>query len=319
MRSSVTFVFFALFAAVAGFYVYLTPRAENAPEALPATGARLLPFEDHDTISSLEIENAQKNLLIRLQREGSGWRLTDPVAYPADDSSLEGLLTALSASRRARRLVPEKGWQEYGLEKPSIRIGIRTLLADRKRHLLLGDPSPVGDYIYARWEGEDEYFLLSPEVKAAFDRSVYALRLKRVFKATGPDISKVHFRIDSREFEIARYGEQWFWMQPISILGVEVNREFLTFLLTQLTALSVKEFLDEEKVDPEDLGLSGLGAFIRVAGPGPDPEIVYLGDEMPARDAYFARREGDQTLFLVARANVASLWEAVRRAAEQAR
>ena len=311
MKSSVTVVFVGLFALVAGVYFYLQPYQAPRLDKLDPAPMKLLSLEQDDAITWIQIQNKNEKETITLKLEGDLWFIKYPIEYPANELMAEGLVAALSLSKKARRLVREKGWEEYGLKDPAMKIGVETKQSGKKRYLDFGDPSQVGSFVFARWEDEEEYFLLDAQLKNAFNRSVYSLRLKRVFRFPFKDVVKIRFRTNKDEYEISAYDEKWFWMEPIPILGEVLDKEDRDKILSQLIDLNVKDFLDKEKRTAPEMGFSILSPTIKLWKKEGEPEVLQLGDAIATRDSYYGMREGESVFFLISKENVDLLFKSV--------
>lgn len=317
MKFSVTLIVVLLFLTVAFFYVHLMPEPEDVQvEEMPAV-MKVLPLEDGDEVTSIEIRYADRGDAIRLGRHEDGWYLEDPVVDKAEELVSEGLMKALTLSAKARRLKRERGWDEYGLENPQLRIGVETRKNPVKRWLTFGDSSPVGNRVFARWEGEDEYFLVNPELLRVFDRSAYSLREKKVFRSALRSLDKIRLETLSGEFEFIRKGEQWLWTEPITILGEPVDRESLDRIQTALRNLYIRDFLDERDIRDWEAGLSVVMARVQLWS-GESVEQLDVGREKPERAAFYGRRAGDESMFLLAADKIRQLFEVIETLAVRA-
>lgn len=311
MRKSALFTALILFAAACFFYFGFPPEKVKDPENLTKENARVLPVDEKSPVVWMQIQNLAKNQTVTMQKKGAEWKMLFPVAYPAETLSVDSLVTALKLSARARRLMPEKDWEEYGLLKPFIKVGIQTETGAGRRYLYIGEDSPVGPYAYARWEGEKEYFLVQRDLKRAFDRTVYSLREKRVFRVPLKDVTKMRIRSMEQEYEIEKRPEGWYWLEPIRLLGKPLQKKYVDQIITQYGDLFVKEFLDSEKRSEQELGFGLLSPWIKLIGQDKTNAVeqITIGQEMPERDSFVARREGEQIFFLVARENVRKLFQ----------
>lgn len=309
MKFSTTLTYSFLFVVVAGAYTYFSPNERPpVPQGLPSH--QLLPLEGDDTIAWIQIQNRKKKETVTLASQGEAWRVEYPVRYPADPLLAQGFVTALSLSTKARRLHPEEEWDEYGLENPDIRIGIETKRNKNRRFLYLGKKSPLGDYIFARWEREGEYFLLDANLKRSFDKSLYSLRDKRVFRSRLNEATKIRLEgFHDAPYEMLKKDNHWFWSEPRTLSKRPIKKERLDELLFLIRDLLVKDFLDEEKTDLAKTGLSEKAGSLAVWVKTEKSEILRLGHEVPPRDGFYARRDGENTLLLVARANIRLLFE----------
>ena len=319
MKFSVTATFTALFLVVAGFYVTLVPQRQQDAAGLQSLAAdHLLRLKDDDDVEKLRIQIAGSPSTITLERSAGKWKLTEPVEYPADPLIADGLATALKLSPVMRRLVPEKGWAEYGLEESALVVGVKTVKQKDWRLLHFGDNSPLGDMVYARWDGEKEYVLVKTDVKRAFQRSVYSLRLKRVFRVPLDKIRKIRLRTASGDYVLAQRKDEWVWTDPVALFGQKVSHDRVNEIIIQLRDLMIKEFIDDGKLEPLQAGImAGLGVSVSVWGEGELFEAVHLGHEVTKRDAFYATRLDEPALLLVARENIRRLFEIIQAEADK--
>ncbi len=295
MKTSVTFTFILLFIGVGISYIYLNPSAPK-PLELPSAGMELLSREEGD-IRLIQIQNLDNHKIITMERSGNTWMIRYPVRYPADPMMAEGLAAALKYSKKARRMPAQRNWEEYGLWRPSLKIGVETERSERgerggekRKYLYLGDPAPVGAFVFARWEGEKEYFLIQSQLKNAFNVSLYSLRMKRLFTLPLKDISKIKVRTFSQEFELEKRGTDWFWMQPIALLGTRIPEKKIRKILSLREGLYVKDFLDGEPAD-DAKAFPETPASITMFAENGAQEGLRVGLELPNRDAHYAKQE----------------------------
>lgn len=319
MKSSVTISFTVLFLVVVAAYLWLKPQNTTKIIEGPPQVMRLLFLEENDEIVLIEIDNKEKDQVITLALENGTWYLKHPVFYEADPVIVHGLVAALTMSFRERRLKPEKGWEEYGLEKPRMRISIETKQSHQRRSLYLGDTSPVGRFIYGRWEGEKEYFLLAPEIKSAFERTVYSLRQKKIFRGNLENLVKIQVMVDREPYELSRRNGTWYWVEPIEVLGEKVALTHIKELITQMEGLYIKDFLDEAQWQRRDAGVEAARNSITLFYEKDTSEQLILAKEMPKRDAYYGIRKDEDVLFLVARDNIRHLFQVLETAALEAK
>ena len=317
MKFSVTATFTALFLVVSGFYIYLKPVDKPGEGELPVSQEpqRVLKLEENDQLNWIQIQNRDRNETITLIRKDDVWEFKFPVSYAADANMVQGLVMALKLSTQSRRLVPKSNWDEYGLQNPELKVGVEANSGER-RYLYFGDKSPVGDTIFARWEGEESYFLVKKELKKSFERTVYSLRQKQVFSILSTEISKIRIRTPEQDYEIIRRKGQWFWLEPIPILGEPLEKAQLDEVLNRVTRLNIKEFLDEEKRDEIDLGFSFASSFIKVWGKKKRAETLNIGKAVPTRDSFYGKKENKDAYFFVARGPIRNLFQTMETIAQ---
>lgn len=311
MKFSLTVVFFLLFLVVVSAYIYLVPTASRQGSVSKNDlNSRLLQLEDDDEITTLEIENNSEKEKIIFAKEEHRWFLREPVHGAADKLLIDGLTAALTLSSKARRLTPESGWQEYGLEKPALKVGLATQKHQEIKRLYFGDKSPVGDFVFARWEDEDEYFLLDPNLMKAFQRSAYSFREKKIFHQPLKQLSTIRIQNESEVYEVNRQDSGWVWVEPIEFIGQPITPGDADLMVNLMRGLYIKDFLGAETGAAEK-GFGMLGPETVLEMRSIDNEVseaLHLGEELPVRDAFYARKNGEPEVFLVARDKIGEVF-----------
>lgn len=309
MKTSVTVLFTVLFLVVAVFYVFFgTPLPKPEAPLLSGGDAKLLPFDSEDPIRLIQIQKPNQKETITLELTEKGWYLKFPAAYPADKMMADGLLSALKISTKARRLLREKGWEEYGLARPDLKIGIEAVDGKKRNYLLLGDKSPVAEMVYARWEGEQEYFLLDARLKMAFDRSAYSLREKKAIRIPPQKIDRIRVQTPLGAYELYAQNRKWFWTEPVSLIGHKITDQEAYQLLMILGELHIKEFLDSTRVELSAQGFSQSSPSIQVWEKD-RTTVLRFGKELIAQDSYYAMLEEERVLFLISKENARDIFK----------
>lgn len=311
MKFSTTLVFVALCALVVGIYLKTNPSVSEIPmpklESLSIT-SDLMNVPASDRVVWFQLQNRLEKTVFTLTLENDQWMLRHPIKDDANNQLVEIFIQKLLATNRMDNFLPEKNWDAYGLKRPNFKIGIATEGESKRRYLYLGDKSPVGDLIFAKWEGEATYFLLSPEIKNIFKKSLYTLRNKRVFPISQSEIKKVLIRNDARIFQFVHEDDGWFWID-LEILQKKIkNQKAIERLTVQLNRLYIKDFLDDLSPN-EDYGFPEQGFDIKVVGLDESSKALLVGKVFPRRDAYYAKIEGASQVFLIDRERMDRLFE----------
>ncbi len=307
LRTTLLVVF--LFSGVVFAYFYLSTSDKSpAPssDSVHVGTMQLMALDPGDEVDWLQIQNKKKKLSMTFEKEikGDEWMIRYPVIDTAETSLLEGLVSALKISTKARRLKGVKNWEEFGLSDPEIKIGVETKNKKKRRSLALGDPAPIGNFIFARWEDEDEYFLLNADFKKAFDQTLYSLRQKRVLRMPLKALTRIAIQVGGTQYELSKMEDEWYWVEPLSLLGEKIEKRDMDTFYGGLQQLFIKDFLDGTKKDKKDLGFSSKSPTLKVIGAPSVEETIYVGKELPARDALFALRKGEEHYFLIAKSNL---------------
>lgn len=307
MKISTTLLLAGLLAGLGVYYL----NSERLPGQNPAAelnSIRILTVAEGDSVSWLQIQNRKTMETITLKKEGPRWFLKFPVSYPAENLLVKGMVSALTISPRLRRFpFKDKTLKEFGLEPPVIKISVETEKTPLRRSLLLGEASPVGAGIYARWVGEDETFLIPAEVKASFERTVYSLRQKKLFRVNWDDVTWIHIKLGTREYRIEKTERAWRTALPPN--PVEIPLEKATDLIYAFQSLYVKDFLDGKDPAKTEFGLRVKKDFLAVGVKEGVGDKLILGARAEEKDSFYAVREKEKLLLLVSRPNVEKLFQ----------
>lgn len=295
MKASVTLFFCILFLGVVYLYFYLTPE-RTQPVQAPVEIVKLLPLEDDDEIIGMKIDQKKEGTSIYLQKHQDGWYIEAPIEDVADPLVVHGMAAALKLSAKARRLNPEKDWGEYGLENPELQIGIRTAKNDDLRILYLGDESPIGKFVYARWKDDQEYFLLDLNLRKIFERPLLSYRVKKVFLTDVTHADKVRVETRRLNYEMSALRGEWLWSEPIAVLGEVVTLDEAGTVISAIAGFYIKEFISGDV--PEEV-FEYPFAVIRIFEKDEEQEAVEVGQLTSDFNSYIARRRGDHQFFLL--------------------
>jgi hypothetical protein len=262
-----------------------------------------------DRVNWLQIENLQTKESVALRRDDKGWRLESPVSYPAEDLLVRGMAIALSRAHRLRRFPfknVERLPKELGFASPYLKVGVRTEKEPGKKHLWIGNESPIGKMVYARWEGEEEYFLAPPEFRAIFDRTAYSLRRKKLFRVNWEEVTWMELKGWKKEYRLERNGAVW--RAALGDRAVEIPLEKAQDLIYAFQSLYVKDFLDKKNVGNNELRLQKSRNYAAVGGKGEMREALILGAAEKNKDSLYAYREKENLVILVSESRVRALW-----------
>lgn len=149
-----TWFLLALFAALAGFAVYLNykpetdaPQADATPSATAAPVEFLFPAQE-GAVASLLIESREGEA-VRVARGQDGWTLTRPLEAEADPGPVEAAASQVAALTVVNRLDLDPA--VVGLKSPAyvITVGFGS---GRSVRAEIGDETPTGTGYYVRKE-----------------------------------------------------------------------------------------------------------------------------------------------------------------------
>jgi len=196
-------------------------------------------------------------LTIECLKKGYDWFLSAPVRARGDAAAIEriaAVLECLDWSERitvAQREARDLTLADYGLTPPRAIVSVDT--ADRRETLLLGDPIPLGNGIYARHSRSDAVLTVPVTLIEILPKSISPLRDRAVLHGT--PATTVRFEIQRREsgfIQLVRQSAGWSVQQPLS---ARADAPAVQRLLESLYALRVESFLwDVQMLPPEPAG-----------------------------------------------------------------
>lgn len=203
----------AAFAILAGLLYWSDHRKPSAEAANPADAAPSILKLDENSITKLELKKKDAPE-IQLNKSGSDWKITEPKALAADQSTVSGMLATLS-SLSSERLVEEKSsdLQRYGLEHPSLELDFSEK-DNKSQRLLLGDDTPTGNATYAALAGDPRVFTIAGYHKTSLEKSLNDLRDKRLLTVTPDKVSRLEIAGSNGEIEFGRNKDEWQILKP---------------------------------------------------------------------------------------------------------
>lgn len=247
---------------------------------------------------------------IRLVKDDSGWRVTEPFAAPADTSAVDSMLTSLE-KLEADEVVVEQAADvaQYGLDSPSRTVTAVVEGAPAPLVVEFGAKSPDGSSVYARNAGSTRIFLVPTWVEGTFDKKPFDLRDRdllhvkrddvRSFEVTGPEGSFALARTDAGE---------WAFTKPVA---TRAGRWSVDGLLGSVESLRMEQVAAEAATDVKAFGLDrpartvslvmkdGSTRTLEIGTPAPDPAATPAPSPSPGEKAekpkpakYYARQAG---------------------------
>ena len=295
--------------AAALFFTILARQRWRRPP--PPGPVKVLPELRAAAVTSVSVQlKGQKP--IRAQRTNDSWRLTEPVPYPAQASSIERLLLALEQLTPAAFLSAHepggsaKSDEEEGLLSPQASLSIQG--PARIFQLDVGARTAPGDQLYVQVAGVAGVHVVDAALLKEIPRVQDDWRDRALidFKGLAFDHIAVTNRFNSpnetKVIELQRDAGNHLWRivnPPINRARADANR--LGDLLGQLASLRVKQFVsDEPKAELEPFGLHQPRLELALAR-GTNTLAVLQFGKSPTNDpaAVYARRWGQNTIVTV--------------------
>ena len=128
-------------------YVYELPQAEKEGKK-----DKLLAV-DKDAVTGISLVFPDRQ--IDLRKDDKGWRLVKPLAAPADDSAVKGLVTTI-ADAEIQKTIDElpQDLASFGLDKPDPTVTLTLKDGTQTAPLAVGKNTAIGGKTYARKDEE---------------------------------------------------------------------------------------------------------------------------------------------------------------------
>jgi hypothetical protein len=178
-----------------------------------ATAPVLLNVSD-TALASIDIQK-RDNPKITLERKEGKWSITAPTPYPADQSAVSSIASALSPAN-ADSVIDDKPTDvgKYGLTNPSLTVTVHEK-GGRKDQLSFGDDIPAGSTVYLRVNGNPKVFAVPTSFKTSFDKSVNDLRDKRLLTFDQGQLSRVDLIQGKTDIEFGKNSQsEWTIVEP---------------------------------------------------------------------------------------------------------
>ena len=287
----------AVLAAALGAYLFFVERHRDAPAAEAPDSPRGKVFDKLDAAKIEEIQiAASSGETTTLRKVDNAWRLTAPIAVPADQTEATGAASNL-ATADVQSVVDEqpKDLAAFGLAKPRVTITFRVAGDKTPRTLLLGDKNPTGSDLYAKLPDAPRVFLVSAYLEGTFDKGSFGFRDKRILTFDREKIDRLEVAAGTAKTTVARQSDTWSVVAPAN---ARADFGVIEAVLSRLANGQMKSIAWDPDA-PGCPGGTGLRAATRLKEFGLDPAEhrltlgagstvaeILLGKATPEGDVY---------------------------------
>ncbi len=277
MKSRNLLILAGVVLAVAAYIVFVERHRPTSDEAAEQALA-VIPNLDSDRVTVIRLETPSG--IIRLERLGDAWRLTEPLVFAADSSRVNTLLSSLANLKAERRVAAaDVAGSDLGLDSPRYTVRMEEaggVLAE----LRVGDEAALGTERAVQLAGASEIAYCRGWFVADLDRPADDWRSRDVLELAAEEVASLEVLAPAGKVRVVRVGDLWRLLEPVEDLA---DRDHLSNLVSDLNAMRVEEFVDGE-LDLAELGLDAPRFQVTVVrSDGREPIRLELG----------ARRERD--------------------------
>jgi hypothetical protein len=254
MKKSTLILLICAIALAAGVYYFDWKKgSETKPVADTSKPAFSLQASD---ITSFTISHPGQadDKPIRFEKQNGDWRIVQPVATGADQSSASGIADQLASARIAQT---ESGSADrrkaFGLDPPQLSIDFQ--LANGSKHSVeLGNQDFTQEYVYAIVDNGQSVSLLPELLSTSASKSLDDLRDRSVLHITPDEVSSIELKNASGDLKLTKDKDQWHFDSPGSVLA---GREAVDSLLE---SVSNSKLLSVASETPDKLAQYGLAS-----------------------------------------------------------
>ena len=255
-----TLVLIVVLAGLVGYIYYRNNRESTDTDAKEKAFAAVKAEE----IEEVQIKTAD-GPATRVQYADGTWKIVEPEAVAADQSELSSITSSL-ASLDIQRVVDENAAdvKQYGLEPARVEVAFRAKGDKEPRRIQLGDKTPTGGDLYARFPDQKRVFLVSAFLDSTFNKNTFALRDKSIIKIERDKVDRIEVVADKKSVTLTKTGTEWRIVAPLmaraDFAAVEGALERLSSARMQAVVAAEGGDLKKYKLDPP------IATFAAVAG-----------------------------------------------------
>ena len=278
----------ALAVVLAGLGAYIYFVTWKQPDT-PDTGKKLEKVFTvaSDKIEELKVSSASGDTTTA-KKEGSAWKITDPVSAVADESEIGAITNALATADLIRVVdANPASLNDYGLSNPRIVIEFKAAGDKDSKKLFVGEKTPTGSDLFARRNDEKKVFLISSYQESSLNKSTFDLRDKNILKVDRDKIDSLDLTTASQSLTIAKDGGEWKLTKPIAVradygtveglIGRVQTARMKSLVTDQATPADLKKYGFDKPQATVELNAGSAKATLLIGGKA-DETTVYARD-----------------------------------------
>jgi hypothetical protein len=282
-------------AILGGVYYFVQWRSNKAAKSSTETfpSAFTVPAAD---ITSLTVTRPAKPDVpaVHLTKDGSSWKLTQPVETAADSSVVDTSTDNLTSAKITQtEPYATDRLKAFGLDPAKVSVEFQTKNG-AKHNLLIGDKVFDGSSVYAIVDGAKSVSVLPDSVLTSTDKSLDDWRDHTVLHITTAQVPSFTLKNSSGDMALAKSKDQWTFSKPADARADQDSVDGL------LTAVQNAKFTNVASEKPDDLGKYGLAnpAINLTTTDDTGKKFTLIVGKKDGND-YFARDTSRPTIFHV--------------------
>jgi Domain of unknown function (DUF4340) len=250
MRGWSTLALVVVFAGLVGYIYFVDSKQEPGGSTVKEKPFGSLQADD---IEEVQIKSADGETT-RLQKTDGKWQVVEPVKTDADTSELTTIASSI-ATFEINRVVDENATdlKQYGLEPVRLEVAFRSKGQKDLKHLQIGEKTPTGTDLYARFPDEKRVFLVSSFLDTTFNKNTFALRDRRILIFDRNKVDGLELTSGATKTRLTKSGSDWRLASPIS---VRADFAAVEGALERLSSTQMQGIVDPDGKDLAKYGLT---------------------------------------------------------------
>jgi hypothetical protein len=266
-----TYVAVAVLAAL-GAYIYFVESKREGTEKAKEKVFSL----DKTKVEGLVLSTAGQEE-VQLVRDKDGWRITAPLAAPADAAEADAVVSSLE-TLELEEVVAEtpSDLAEYGLAAPRATVSLRLQGASEPLVLQVGDKTPDGSAVYARVPTAARVFTIPAYLEGSFTKKPFDLRDRSVLHVQRDAVTALDIKGPEGAYALAKDEKgEWSFVRP---LRTRAGRWSVDALVGTLENLRMDAVAAEAATDLQGFGLAPPARTVTIGLTGGAARTLEVGN-----------------------------------------
>lgn len=241
MNFRTTLLLLVVVIALGAFVFYTREEAKTAKPETVEADRKLIDATPTD-VKRVAIINADGFRTV-IEKDGTNWRLSAPVAAPAETFEVDTLLRVLTDLRSHATV--EKPTEGMGLAKPQFKVELG--LTNGKTHVIaVGSKGAVGDNLYVALDGSKSADVVGTSLLEQLEKPASTYRDPKLISMATADVKQITVSRPDATIVLNKNGNDWQMTQPRPMPAETSAVDDLIFAVTGLRSV---DWVSEEAKD----------------------------------------------------------------------
>jgi hypothetical protein len=277
-----------------GAYIYFVEsKKEPASDGKPKE--KVFAALDKAKVKEVAIDNTGSEK-VRLVKDGTGWKMAEPFAAPADTTAVDSLVGTLE-TLQMDEVENATSFAEYGLDKPRIAVSVTVEGAPAPLRLELGGKLADQSGVYAKVPDKPRVFTIASYVESSLDKKAFDLRDRDLLHVKRDDVKTVEVAGGGTAYALARdHKGEWAFTKPVQ---TRAGRWSVDGLLGTVEGLRMESVAAEDAKDLKAYGLDKPARTLTLGLASGGSKVLEIGKTAPGDKKLYARHAGSSLVAVV--------------------